>query len=188
MPDYFAPGDYNVICDRTGFKLKRSQCRLEWTGSMVRNESWEARHPQDLIRSIPDDQSVPYPNPEASDDFLTANEAIDDYGASTPSSVTATATPGGGNTGDGSLSGLTADLSADTSGNYTVTFTSVTVAAASTIDPGQPAQFDVRSPTGAFVGSGKVDTVFTGGGLSFTAKEDGSTAFAVGDTFTISVS
>ncbi len=74
MADYYKPGDWNVICDRTGFKKKRAECRKEWTGSTVRRKSWEPRHEQDLIRSFPDDQSVPDPRPPAEHYFLATNE------------------------------------------------------------------------------------------------------------------
>lgn len=47
----YRPGDYYVTCDRTGFKVLASKARKEWTGALVRNESWEARHPQDFVRS-----------------------------------------------------------------------------------------------------------------------------------------
>ena len=75
MDNYYKPGSYNVICDRTGFKLKREQCQTEWNGLLVRRESWEARHPQDLIRSKMDDQSVPAgeANPPGEDIFLATN-------------------------------------------------------------------------------------------------------------------
>lgn len=71
---YFLPGAYNVICERTGFKVKSTRTRKEWTGATVRTESWEPRHPQDLIRSVQDDQSVPDPNPEPEDVFLGDND------------------------------------------------------------------------------------------------------------------
>lgn len=45
---YFRDGDNNIICDRTGFKIKRSEAQKEWDGQLVRKESWEARHPQDF--------------------------------------------------------------------------------------------------------------------------------------------
>ena len=72
--DFLKPGDYNIICRRTGFKVKASWARKEWTGQTVRSQSWEARHPQDLIRSIPDRQDVPDPNPEGADVFLAVGE------------------------------------------------------------------------------------------------------------------
>lgn len=70
----YAPGDWNIICDRTGYKIKASQSRKEWTGNVVRTGSWERRHPIDFIRSIPDHQAVPDPNPEPVDRFLGDNE------------------------------------------------------------------------------------------------------------------
>jgi hypothetical protein len=56
----YVPGDWNVICDRTGFKVKASQTRETWDGLRVRKESWEPRQPQDYVRGVPDDQTVPW--------------------------------------------------------------------------------------------------------------------------------
>ncbi len=72
--DYHKPGANNSICDRTGFKIKSTNIRKEWTGQSVRTQSWEPRHPQDLIRSIPDRQDVEDPNPESEDTFLAVGE------------------------------------------------------------------------------------------------------------------
>ncbi len=74
MIDYYLPGGYNQICDRTGFKVKNTETRKEWTGSTIRKQSWEIRHPQDLIRSFQDDQSVPDPRPMTEPYFLATNE------------------------------------------------------------------------------------------------------------------
>jgi hypothetical protein len=75
--DFWNPGDYNVICDRTGFKMKRSQCLKEWTGLIVRRESFEERHPQDFLRSFEDHQAVPDPRSEATNAFIeTRGERI----------------------------------------------------------------------------------------------------------------
>ena len=183
---WWKPGGYNVICDRTGFKLKNSQVRREWTGQTVRRQSWEERHPQDLIRSVQDHQAVDDPNPEGANDFVGVNEVIDVY-EDDRDSATATATPAGGNTGDGTVTSLTADLSADTSGNYTLSVLTTTLAAASSQDPGRPAEFRLTFPGGAIIGEGEVGTAFTGGGLAFALKEDGLTNFIIGDSFTIAV-
>lgn len=79
MSTYFKPGAYSVLCDRTGFKVKNTQAQKEWTGSTVRLQSWERRHPQDLIRSVEDHQDVPDPNPEPEDSFLGTNDvSVDD--------------------------------------------------------------------------------------------------------------
>ena len=72
--DYLKLGAWNNICDRTGFKVKSTRSRREWTGNTVRNQSWEERHPQDLIRSIPDRQDVEDPNPEQTDTFLAVGD------------------------------------------------------------------------------------------------------------------
>ena len=72
--DFHKPGDYNIIDDRSGFKAKASWCQKEWTGQIVHKRSWEERHPQDLIRSIPDRQDVPDPRPEQDDTFLAVGD------------------------------------------------------------------------------------------------------------------
>ncbi len=77
--DYLKLGSFNRICDRTGFKVKAHRTRKEWTNAIVRNKSFEHRHPQDLIRSRPDRQHVVDPRTEASDSFLADNEVtVDD--------------------------------------------------------------------------------------------------------------
>lgn len=68
--DFLKLGDYNVIDDRSGMKMKRSQCRKEWNGLIVAKESYEPRHPQDFLRGFEDDQSVPDPRSEATDSFI----------------------------------------------------------------------------------------------------------------------
>lgn len=70
----YRPGDHNVVCDRTGFKLKRSQCRKEWNNLVVRKESWEPRHPQDFLRVRPDRQDVADPRTRQDPVFLATNE------------------------------------------------------------------------------------------------------------------
>lgn len=72
--DYWKPGAWNVLDDRTGFKEKSTNVRKEWTGNIVRSQSWEERHPQDLIRSIPDRQDVPDPRTEQTDTFLAVGD------------------------------------------------------------------------------------------------------------------
>lgn len=67
---YFS-GDHNVICDRCGFKKKRSECRKEWTGLLVCKKCWEPRHPQDFVKARADKQGVPDPRPDTQDAFGT---------------------------------------------------------------------------------------------------------------------
>lgn len=72
--EWYQPGGFNRICDRTGFKIKADQTRQEWNNLIVRKESFERRQPQDLLRSVADRQWVPDPRTESSDTFLSTNE------------------------------------------------------------------------------------------------------------------
>ena len=74
--DFWLPGGYNQQCDRTGFKVKNIWTKREWTGQTIRTQSWEIRHPQDLIRSVEDHQDVDDPNPEPPNVFLTDNQVV----------------------------------------------------------------------------------------------------------------
>lgn len=76
---YYLPGAYNLICARTGRKIKSTDAKKEWTNQVVRTQSWEARHPQDLLRSRPDRQQVPDPRSEATDAFLGTNDVLEVY-------------------------------------------------------------------------------------------------------------
>lgn len=87
-----------------------------------------------------------------------------------------TPTADGGNTGNGTIGSVTVTSMAIT-GNYILT---ITEAAAN------GGKFELVDPTGALVGEGSVGQVFTGGGLTFTLS-DGSTDFAVDDSFTLVV-
>lgn len=58
--DYFLDGAWNFRCQECGKKLKSTEIRLRWDGFRVGPECWEIRNPQDFIRAIPDDQSVPW--------------------------------------------------------------------------------------------------------------------------------
>lgn len=75
---YYRDGDYNVICDRTGFKVKASQTRREWNGLRVMNSVWDPRHPQDFVSSKADHQAVPDPRGEGANVFLSATEVTPD--------------------------------------------------------------------------------------------------------------
>lgn len=60
-------GDHNVRCDRSGFICKRSECREEWNGNLVRADLWEPRHPQDILRPKKDNQAVDIARPDQED-------------------------------------------------------------------------------------------------------------------------
>jgi len=88
----------------------------------------------------------------------------------------ATAAAVAGNTGNGTMGTVTVGAGAKV-GVYTLTI----------IEPATNAGvFVVEDPAGLTVGRGNVASAFSGGGLSFTLA-DGSTDFASGDQFTITV-
>jgi hypothetical protein len=57
----------NAIDPRSGFKVKLSELRREWTGDMVAERFWDRRNPQDLVRAVADNQALPFSRPETLD-------------------------------------------------------------------------------------------------------------------------
>jgi hypothetical protein len=102
---------------------------------------------------------------------LSAGTLVAQITAANAASATA-----GSNTGNGAIGAIGVDNAAIT-GDYIVT---ITEAAA---DGGA---FSVVDPNGVTVGSGTVGVEFAGGGLTFTIA-DGTTDFAVNDSWTIAV-
>lgn len=82
----------------------------------------------------------------------------------------------GGNTGNGTLASVTPWPPAR-NGIYTVRITATAANAGA---------FEVKDPGGKVIGTGTVGVAFSTGGLTFTVA-DGSTDFAVGDGFDITV-
>lgn len=75
----YIPGDPWVICDRTGFKVRRSQTKVTWDGLRVWKKYWWPRHPQDFVRALPERQTVRDARPEPTDYDLATNEiTVDD--------------------------------------------------------------------------------------------------------------
>lgn len=78
MADLYTPGDYYIICDECGFKVRASESRKRWDGRRVCHADWEPRHPQDFVRGKADRQRVPDPRPEPTDVFLDENDVTAD--------------------------------------------------------------------------------------------------------------
>ena len=55
---FFKPGSHYRIDDRSGFAIRAERTRKEWTGHIVREESWEPRNQQDFVRGVRDYQNV----------------------------------------------------------------------------------------------------------------------------------
>ena len=61
---YYRSGEWNFTCDLCGKRDKSSRARKTWTGAMVCESHREVRNPQDFLRGIRDDPSVPWSRTE----------------------------------------------------------------------------------------------------------------------------
>ncbi len=66
----YRPGRFWRICDRSGLRIWDADSKKEWTGLMIRNKSWEERHPQDFVRGVADPQNVPEVRPVQTTTFI----------------------------------------------------------------------------------------------------------------------
>jgi hypothetical protein len=67
-------GDWLYNCQRCGFTIYGSEAKREWTGLNVCSKCWEPRHPQEFVRGVRDDMTVPFANPPGTPYFLGTNE------------------------------------------------------------------------------------------------------------------
>lgn len=62
------------ICDRCGFEFPLSHLRKEWTGLKVCPPDYDRRHPQEFVRGVPDNQTLPDPRPEPEPVFVAPGD------------------------------------------------------------------------------------------------------------------
>lgn len=60
---YFVLGDWNAACDQCGRGFKFSALKKRWDGAWACSDCWEPRQPQDFVRGVKDDSSVPVGRP-----------------------------------------------------------------------------------------------------------------------------
>lgn len=72
---HYVHGDFYRVDDRTGFPERARNTRKEWTGLIMHKDRWEYRHPQDFVKGVFDDQTVPEPRPLTEDPFVMQNAA-----------------------------------------------------------------------------------------------------------------
>ena len=68
--DYLSLGEWNVKCDRCGFKFKSGMLKKTWDDLMVCSTCYEVRHPQDFVRGVPDNQNPPWVRPDPAPTFI----------------------------------------------------------------------------------------------------------------------
>lgn len=61
--NFYKPGSFYRIDDKTGFAVRAERTQMEWNGLIVDRRVYEARQPQDYVRGVYDDQTVPYARP-----------------------------------------------------------------------------------------------------------------------------
>ena len=63
-------GDWSVLCDVCGRKMKASDLRQRWDGLKTCQEDWEPRQPQDFVRGVADYQAPPWTRPEPQNQYI----------------------------------------------------------------------------------------------------------------------
>lgn len=66
----YRDGSFYRVDDRTGFTRRAEDTKEEWDGLIVAKDVWEPRQPQDLVKGIIDDQTVPDPRSQAPAQFI----------------------------------------------------------------------------------------------------------------------
>lgn len=71
---YYRPGDYYQLDDLSGFKIRASRSRKipggQTGGLIVDPKRWEPQHPQDFVRGVVDDQTVPEPRSRQTNRYM----------------------------------------------------------------------------------------------------------------------
>lgn len=83
IPDHrskkYVKGDHLVLCQRTGRVVYASDCKREWNGLLVHKSVWEPKHPQLMVRSVPDKQHTYPVIPEPALTYIASDYVLPDY-------------------------------------------------------------------------------------------------------------
>lgn len=66
---YYKAGSYYRIDDRSGFRFRAERTKKQWDNLIVAERFWEIRQPQDFVRGVRDDQTVPEARPRPAYSF-----------------------------------------------------------------------------------------------------------------------
>lgn len=69
----YISGQWNVICDSCGKKIKSGEAKQRWDGFIVCPQDYEQRHPQDFVKSRTDKISVPFTRPIPTETYIIVN-------------------------------------------------------------------------------------------------------------------
>ena len=69
----YKSGDWWIICDVCGKKIKASHAKHRWDGFVVCDKDFEHRHSQDFIKVRQDKITVPFMRPRPADTFTSVS-------------------------------------------------------------------------------------------------------------------
>lgn len=67
---FYKPGSFYRVCDRTGMVVRAERTSTEWNNLIVRDDVYERRHPQDFVKGVQDNQTVPFARPRQTNVFI----------------------------------------------------------------------------------------------------------------------
>lgn len=67
------PPEPQALDPASGFKVPLSNLRRQWDNQMVDYRFIDRRNPQDYVRGVKDDQSLPFARPEPPDTYVAGN-------------------------------------------------------------------------------------------------------------------
>jgi hypothetical protein len=73
---HYVPGDWYVIDDLRGYKVRASKARLQWDNLLTLPQSFSPRQPQDLVTGVRDEQAVPLPRPRQVNRFTVLGTSV----------------------------------------------------------------------------------------------------------------
>src|SRR5882672_9572567 len=70
--DYYAKGQWNFFCDLCGAKTKSGDSMKTWNNLYVCKHHKEVRNPQDFLRGVKENMSLPWTRPEKQPETFAA--------------------------------------------------------------------------------------------------------------------
>lgn len=66
---HYVGGDWYFLDQNTGFKVRAAKSRLQWDSIRTSGTHWNARHPQDMVQGVRDEQAPPWALPRQTNQF-----------------------------------------------------------------------------------------------------------------------
>lgn len=69
----YKSGQWNLICDVCGIKIKSGEAKKRWDGLIVCKDDYEPRNILDFIRVPKERGPIPFSRPESTDTFISVS-------------------------------------------------------------------------------------------------------------------